>query len=913
MSKTKVTTATAVTDVRKWAWAIGLFAFLLFGNTLFNGYNLDDELVTRSHRLTSKGLSSVPAIITSPYYEDELGYRYEYRPVTLMSFAIEHAVFGERPWSSHLVNVLLYAVTCVLVFRMLCELFPLSGMTMPIVASLLFVVHPLHTEVVASIKCRDEILSLLGGVTSALMMLRYLHTSRFIWLPLMMFFLFFGLMSKLSVASFVVILPLMAVFRNANLRQLAGVMTGCMAVVVITLMLRPVTYTSWASFPLLIALPLGFRAAYESRKTWHWIQQGWAMASSRILRWSGLILDTRLPYLSDNSSSLRSSVLFIVPLTLLVAVGLVIKSTVILSVGVSLLLFHPLFLGGTRMVVVFCAMFSVIALSFTLTTDAYHLLFLTFSIFLVILRVFGQGLDGRTLGLFHGLMLVSIGALSLYYGDSLQGQWSMGLYLSIVLLPGYFASLPMVAGRLLSTGLLLVLITIVTYGFFGRFNFVLLFPTTLMFALSLSVKVPGVRPAVLFAVLMLPGLSSHIVHTLSAPPQSFFEQSSSQINGVSDGTEKEPKRLTSTTASVDRPLTHLEYPLGFDATLGERVATASTVLGHYMRLTVFPYPLAFYYGYRHFDRVPISDWRAIISLTMFLLLILFATYLLFKQSPSGLGLWTFILSILLFSNLFEPVAGMAADRLAYVASLGYCMAVGHLFAQSVAGIRNKNARYTAMSALAGLLLIFSGVTVARNFQWKNELTLMRADIKHVSNSAQAHNMLASHLMKYSFEGKYVKDAVLMQQEALQHLKESARIYPGYLNVWYDMGRVYMILNEPSKALLCFEQVHNIDPYFYAATLQVAELAETLGDYPKAITFYERCIKHNPLVEAPYNDLSYLHFRKGNFMESIAVNERAIQQNPNWSNPYKNLAKTYIHIGRHDKAEEVMNRYNTLHP
>ncbi len=62
---------------------------------------MDDELVTKNHRLTSKGIAAIPEIFASPYYQDDAGYSYEYRPVVLASFAIEHDIFGENPQWSH--------------------------------------------------------------------------------------------------------------------------------------------------------------------------------------------------------------------------------------------------------------------------------------------------------------------------------------------------------------------------------------------------------------------------------------------------------------------------------------------------------------------------------------------------------------------------------------------------------------------------------------------------------------------------------------------------------------------------------------------------------------------------------------------------------------------------------------------
>src|SRR5512140_1195605 len=77
------------------------FSFLLYLNSTFNDYNLDDELVTQNHRLTSKGISAIPEIFRSPYFENKEGFKYEYRPIVLVSFAIENSLFGDSARVSH--------------------------------------------------------------------------------------------------------------------------------------------------------------------------------------------------------------------------------------------------------------------------------------------------------------------------------------------------------------------------------------------------------------------------------------------------------------------------------------------------------------------------------------------------------------------------------------------------------------------------------------------------------------------------------------------------------------------------------------------------------------------------------------------------------------------------------------------
>ena len=142
------------------------FSTLIYFNSILNNYSMDDELVTQNHRLTSKGISAIPEIFRSPYYEDRAGYKYEYRPLVLVTFAIEHSIFGDNPHVSHFINVLLYGLLCLVLFNLLKLLFASYDVTFALLVTLVFAAHPTHTEVVASIKNRDEILALLFGLFS---------------------------------------------------------------------------------------------------------------------------------------------------------------------------------------------------------------------------------------------------------------------------------------------------------------------------------------------------------------------------------------------------------------------------------------------------------------------------------------------------------------------------------------------------------------------------------------------------------------------------------------------------------------------------------------------------------------------------------------------------------------------------
>ncbi|MFQ5334587.1 MAG: tetratricopeptide repeat protein, partial [Flavobacteriales bacterium] len=66
-----------------------------------------------------------------------------------------------NPLPGHLLNVLLFALSGVVLYLLLLRLMPKNNEWVPLIASCLFIVHPVHTEVVDNIKSLDEILSTL--------------------------------------------------------------------------------------------------------------------------------------------------------------------------------------------------------------------------------------------------------------------------------------------------------------------------------------------------------------------------------------------------------------------------------------------------------------------------------------------------------------------------------------------------------------------------------------------------------------------------------------------------------------------------------------------------------------------------------------------------------------------------------
>ncbi|HTX88476.1 MAG TPA: tetratricopeptide repeat protein [Bacteroidales bacterium] len=209
-----------------------VWAFVLYGNTLWNKYSVDDELVTGpNNALVSQGLKAVPQVLKSPYYINagNLGTQAsDYRPVVKITFLLEHQLFGkDRPMASHGINILLYFAIGALIFLVLRRLLKEYNILFPYLITLLFMAHPVHTEVVASLKNRDELLAFLFGMWGLYCLLDYAEKKKIRYLIYTALLFVVGYLSKSSIVPFLAIYPLtLYFFTDVKPRNLAIIFGG---------------------------------------------------------------------------------------------------------------------------------------------------------------------------------------------------------------------------------------------------------------------------------------------------------------------------------------------------------------------------------------------------------------------------------------------------------------------------------------------------------------------------------------------------------------------------------------------------------------------------------------------------------------------------------------------------------------
>jgi Tfp pilus assembly protein PilF len=128
-------------------------AVVVYANCLLNGFAQDDDIyILENHAVTAHSLRQ----LFLPNY-----FSHVFRPLTFASFSLNWLVTGGRPFAFHLVNLLLHAGVTLLVYLLLRRLLESrsDGGVLAFVSALLFAVHPIHTEAVAAVVGRAELLA----------------------------------------------------------------------------------------------------------------------------------------------------------------------------------------------------------------------------------------------------------------------------------------------------------------------------------------------------------------------------------------------------------------------------------------------------------------------------------------------------------------------------------------------------------------------------------------------------------------------------------------------------------------------------------------------------------------------------------------------------------------------------------
>jgi hypothetical protein len=212
-----------------------------------------------------------------------------------------------------------------------------------------------------------------------------------------------------------------------------------------------------------------------------------------------------------------------------------------------------------------------------------------------------------------------------------------------------------------------------------------------------------------------------------------------------------------------------------------RVLTALWVQLKYLGLCLAPRHLVSDYS---FDAIPVArslaDPRVLAGIAFVVGLVTAVAWGWRRSRPIALAALVWIIFFIPSANLLFPTGTIMAERLAYLPSLGLCLAIGHLGAaftareQPVGTVRTRRIGVAVLAAL--VVLCLAARTWARIPDWRSNLALALADVATTPRSAKLQ----------AGAGMFLADAGRFA-EAEDHLRRAVAIFPDYAQMHYNLA------------------------------------------------------------------------------------------------------------------------------
>lgn len=345
----------------------------------------------------------------------------------------------------------------------------------------------------------------------------------------------------------------------------------------------------------------------------------------------------------------------------------------------------------------------------------------------------------------------------------------------------------------------------------------------------------------------------------------------------------------------------------FAASIEQKLATISIVLAKYLRLIFFPEFLSFDYGYRYIPFVNFSYPASWVSAGGHLVSLVGSIWLILKRKPAGFFLAAYLGGMLLISNLFFDAGPIMADRFAFTPSL-FLIAGLILLMESFFSAQKKN-RSTAIASgiLIALIIPAFVLTTQRVREWKDNLTLYRADLQKVPESyrVQAFNGMEEINQATTLSDTDERNAKYLQGIGL--MWKAYQIYPDYKNMYDQWGMAYLNLGKIDSAAWAWGRLRELWPTknnieVYGTLIQNAKTNQKNAQLNANYDLF------NKQMQA-YNE----NFMKGDYKKLSEILNLALKYKPDEAPIWALLGRVYYLHGKTDSARFALKEATRLDP
>ena len=337
----------------------------------------------------------------------------------------------------------------------------------------------------------------------------------------------------------------------------------------------------------------------------------------------------------------------------------------------------------------------------------------------------------------------------------------------------------------------------------------------------------------------------------------------------------------------------------------------------------------------------ITDSGVALSLGVILLCLFAGIYFYKNNRIIAFGIFWFFITLLPTSSIL-PLRDMITEHRLYLPLAGFILTIPLCLNQFIIRYKKSSFKQLAYFILPVFLLIivFSVLTVKRNFVWKNEKSLWSDAAEKsprlprpLNNLAEAYDkegLAYDNKKNYKKAIEFLKKAIAISPTGYKYYNNLGKIYgrlgefelatknlklalkynPDYPFAHYNFGKVYelrgMLDNAIEEYSTAFKQTKDVygKKYFFEACFNLANVYDKKGEYKKALDTYLNCRKLKPSFPKIYFAIGNIFIKTGNLDEAFKYYSRAVGLDRNYHLAKIAVANVFVMKGKFSKAIEI---------
>jgi Flp pilus assembly protein TadD len=342
------------------------------------------------------------------------------------------------------------------------------------------------------------------------------------------------------------------------------------------------------------------------------------------------------------------------------------------------------------------------------------------------------------------------------------------------------------------------------------------------------------------------------------------------------------------------PYTEVENPMAF-APFQERWLTRFYLLTEYTRLLVLPFSLSADYSFNQIPLLSIKDPR-----NLFTVFILAAYFGLLYWNMERANALFFALAFIaatfcITANILIPIGTLIGERLLYLPSFGYCLALGCAGQYARSTWNGPTARKVMIGLVISVSVLFAARTFTRNEDWRTNLSLFESAEKVSPNSVKVNYNLG-HI--YARKGRL--------KEAEDKYKRALEIKPDFNLAWVGLSGVYAFQGRTGDLKNLYSDAISKRVYDVEIPLNYANALMQVKKWKQAGELYESALSFDPENSKTMMNLGVCYERLGDKDEAAKNYRKAMEIDPNEANPAYNLLLLFIRQNQLDEAHQLLN-------